>query len=372
MFSLRVVVVVVVVVVGGAKTRAQAPLTNAFASTTQKLATTTLGSDGPRFVLYLRADGAGGTKPALAAALAVLARIPGAGIDLYIEPNDRDAPSLADALAELPSAAALHALLGLLAEQDLPRWADSAQLARLARQAGLSSSGLRATHTPFGVPRIPGPGRALLRRPPGVLVATRSYLALAGQDAQPLTTEDVERLATLERWPTELPSPGRAAPSSIGSPLAAHQVAIRASAPLGAQARAAIVAALPLYEAGRIQLRIELDVENPREASASEALINTALAHAAQAARIRILTALLATTSKLDDTRAVWLLQSVGVDPVPLLAARAATPSVHVIPSVSSPTAATLAMDGLAAFAPELERRATLPSLRQRIGLPRR
>jgi hypothetical protein len=338
-----------------------------------------LGGTGPRFVLYLRADGRLGEhgRAAIGAALGALARLPGASIELDVEPLDRDGPALADALADLPSESTRRALLAALLDQDLPRWADPATLSHLGRQLGLPVRSARTSHPQLSAS---GTGRALLRRPVGMSGAVKSFFDLLPlTSAAPLGTEDVDALVAREAWPVAPrdPLPARAIADALGDPLATHLVVIRAALPLGTAARIAVrVMRAPLAE-GRAQVRIEFDEDVAAFATPPEALLDLVLREGTQAERFGLLTALVEaesdpTTGPHTEERAIAMLRAAGIDPAPWLAARRPPTATRPPASVAESRRLVVTVDGTPISAQgigaaELERRLRRPSLRQRL-----
>jgi hypothetical protein len=367
---------------------------------------TLFGGEGPRFVLYLRADGNLGSagRAAIIAALGALARLPGAAVELFIEPTDRDAASLAEVLAELPGEGPRRALLLALLDQDLPRWADAGALARLAQRIGVSQNNgrmppptppwLGGRLQPYFAAHASSTGRSWVRRPPGQLAPTQAYFASAGGPIERIPPGQIDELAAADRGPPDAPSAPRdiqhPAVGALGDPLAAHLVVIRAAAPLEGTARAALGVMRPLLESGRARLRLELDVDHIARANAPDptpsptpsptmvatteaaahALLNRGLGAATQPQRLRLLWALLDEPGgvALTEVRAIWLLQAAGIDPVPLLGAPKATTTTATVAGAIP----TVTLDGANVFPLELDRRLRPAGMRERLALPSR
>ena len=323
----------------------------------------TLGAGPWRFVLYLRLEGGldARGREALAAALAALARIPGAAVEVYLDPVDREAGVLAEALVAAPNEAARRALLASLRELELPRWVDPSAIARLLRATGASGGPRpgRAGASPAG--------RALLRRPPGVLAPQAAFFALADRH---LEAREIDALAAGERTPTDEPSdarPRRPAAAFAGGALAWRSASIRVSVPPAGRARAALVDALPPYDAGRLRLRLEVEDDGPPPTPGA-ALLRRALAAADQPTRVALARGLLDAALPADAPGAVTFIQALGIDPASLglLDGDAAVAAAGLAPTGSP----AVLVDGAPAYGTDAIRRARPPSLRQRLMGP--
>jgi hypothetical protein len=324
-----------------------------------------LGGDGPQFLLYLRADGVLGQdgRDALSAAIAALARVPGAGVDIYIDPADRDASAFAETLAKPPDETSRRALLVALAREDLPRASPSTAL-RFRRSYALTMlqhAGASLTASPAV--------NAMLQRPPGVPFAQRPFFALGDRK---LDTASVDALADANVWHT----PERARPEleralAAGSPLAESVLRICYALPLTDASRDVLTEALRLYDLGRARLRLELAA--PEAGSAvheGERALRRAFDRADALDRVRLVRALLQARLPETEAAAVRLIQSAGVDPTPLLdggdAASARGAPVVLDPSVPI----SVVMNTIPVSVSDLRMAARTPSLslRQRIA----
>jgi hypothetical protein len=101
-------------------------------------------------------------------------------------------------------------------------------------------------------------------------------------------------------------------------------------------------------------------------------LFDVALREGSQAERMRLIAILGGepTGQALSETRAVWLLQAAGIDPVPMIARRDA------MPPATAPfgpfRGSTVVADGQPTHPFDLERQLRSPPLTQRLALPLR
>ena len=308
-----------------------------------------LGGDEPRFVLYLR-DGPRGDaeRVALETALAALARVPGAGVDLYFDPSDREAPAMAEAFLTLPDEPSRRALLFALYDRGRPRPIEPTGVARIGRSMGLS--------LPLLLGRNPA-ARALLRRPPGVTFADRSFCALEGRVLVPA---DLDTLLAAEAWPTPSEPTLTDRPLAVGDPLAHYTISLRFTLPLSVAARDNLRAALEAYDQARARLHLELALSADEPVSEGAVVLYRAFHRATPTERVALARAIVDGAQPQNEATAVWVVQGAGVDPEPLLALPdAAPPRVAGLPSIS------VAVDGEPGTA-SLHGQLT-PSLRRRL-----
>ncbi len=294
--------------------------TGALSSPSAATSPSHFGGDALVLTLYLRTDGSASAarKDAIAACLAALSRLPGAGLELYLDPEDRGSAPLADALLEIDGAGGRRALLGLLATRELPHWSDPNGYPRLLRATGLSSIRPRSTGAPPSVlrlaahgPRRRGPdgaSRAFLRRPPSLRSAGSSRCSIGERPIEPLTLDALAQ--SEDPLGGERPSaPSPAAP--LGSALSRVVVTLRVD--LGA--RPVMLKALDeldvLVRAGRVRLEIEPASNFPE----SLPLVRRALSVCDGDARRRLLEVLLHHPDTRDHATDAWLLTAAGIDP---------------------------------------------------------
>jgi hypothetical protein len=322
-----------------------------------------LGGDGPQFVLYLRADGALGEdgRTAVSAALAALARIPGAGVDVFIDPADLDASTLAELLTKPPDEMSRRALLVALARDDLTRVTPMRAL-HLRRGSGMFTLLPRSD---FGAsPAV----KAMLRRPPGAPFAQRSFFALGDRK---LDVASIDALVEADVWhPSKPPRPDAERVLAAGRPLADDLVArVCFALPLSNVSREMLLETLKLYDLGRARLRFELATPAAgASVDEGESTLRRAFARAGPGDRVRLVR--LFTQERLPDTGivAVWLIQTAGVDPAPLLEGPAFSPAKRVVLDPSA--AISVTMNGAPVSMGDLRMltRAKAPSMRQRLA----
>jgi hypothetical protein len=326
-----------------------------------------LGGDGPQFVLYLRADGALGEdgREALSAAIAALARLPGAGVDIYIDPADRDATTFAETLSKPPDEIGRRALLVALAREDLPRASPSTAL-RFRRSYGMiTSMPLRMGPNTSASPAV----NAMVRHPPGMPFAQRPFFALGGRK---LDVAGVDALVDANVWHT----PERARPEleralAAGNPLSAYAVQLCFALPLTASSREVLVEALKLYDLGRGRLRLELATPAPGiVVNQGESMVRRAFDRADPLERVRLVRMFLQAPMPETFGAAVWLIQSAGVDPEPLLAGADAPSRSGKTLGLDPNAAYSLTVNAVPVSISDLRSfvRSPPPSLRQRIA----
>ena len=319
--------------------------------------------------VYLRADGRLGTHghAAIELTIAALARLPGIGARFYVDPDDRGAPALAEALASLPDDHARCALLLVLHERNPPGFTDPQVLESALRAIGRAPK-TNAGDTPrrrFFIAPVPSAAaRAIMCRPDGVDTAQSAFVAL-GKSV--LTADSLWQLAHATAMPARSPtSPIRGRATHLATQLSMHEVSVRfpsgPTAEWKLRACALLEAARPLHEAHRIELRVHIDQADDAK---GPALLRQAL-------RVADATTRLALARRLCDMRwpatvedAAALLRELGldVDAVGQVATRRQTTDEETLMD-----SAELTVDGHVAAPAELARLWDLPTLRTRVS----